>query len=574
MKKKIILMLVLIASFVCLLVITSSAASLSNFVDVKLTLTDGTETTGYMAKGSQWNGYQGYDRVTIYTDYADTSSTIAWENIEIFDMRESQIYTYDQTNGKVATGAYPQTLLGHPTNPVNVTHVYYPQGSVIIADTSFPKEKGWQVEYIWIPKSVKIIGKNAFNNSTTLTTVELEEGSQLENIQYYSFSGCSNLSSFEFPESLTTVGECAFYQSGISGKVVLPNAVTSVGDGAFRTTKVEALVFGDGEISIGYNVVGNDSTNNEYLKEIFVPIEATFKSTHLSQIWFGSQNTISFYVIADEGEDCSTFIETLKGTGRVTFATQKEIDAGTATSGYNAVIIEGYNKCKAFYNDTHAEDDDKLCTTDNYCSNCNVLMTEKLSEHDLKVTITYPNGYDKSGNKASVCQNSGCDYGDGKAESVDAIFDAVGYSTNDAQNALTGGFTVNHDAYDAYNGIAKFGIIIVNAKSFDEGEEFLNNGILNSEYGVQVEMTDTQYSVFNCSINDFDEARKSSLELIITLYIIDNDGNITYVQSESAYANTSDVGTKSFDSVNLSLVISNLPASATVAEGVSSGKEE
>jgi hypothetical protein len=38
------------------------------------------------------------------------------------------------------------------------------------------------------------------------------------------------------------------------------------------------------------------------------------------------------------------------------------------------------------------------------------------------------------------------------------------------------------------------------------------------------------------------------------LYIIDSDGNVFYVQSESDYANKTTVGGVIFDSVNLNLV--------------------
>ena len=87
-KNKITLTFLLVAIMCVIFALSVGAAALSKeFVDVKLTLVDGTETTGYLAKGGSWNGYQGYTRKTIYADYKDTSKTIAWDTVKIFDMR-------------------------------------------------------------------------------------------------------------------------------------------------------------------------------------------------------------------------------------------------------------------------------------------------------------------------------------------------------------------------------------------------------------------------------------------------------------------------------------------------------
>ena len=108
MRKKILLVALMVALFICVFAITVSAQSLSNFINVELTLNDGSEVEAYLTKGSTWSGYQGYSRVTIYADYTDTSKTISWSNVKVFDGRNSTIHTYDGTT-LTDTGAYAQT---------------------------------------------------------------------------------------------------------------------------------------------------------------------------------------------------------------------------------------------------------------------------------------------------------------------------------------------------------------------------------------------------------------------------------------------------------------------------------
>lgn len=596
--KKLLVTLLLALSFVLVLTVSVSAESLSNFINVDLTLTDGTQTVGYLKRGSIWNNgrggiYQGYDRVTIYADYADASKTIPWSSVKVFDGRNSEICTYDGAT-LTKTGTYAQTLLGYPSGVSNVTHVYYPQGSLIIADNSFNKDKeGWNIEYLYVPKSIKEIGCGICKGETELTTVEFEKGSVLEEILGSAFNGCTSLSSInlidtsvkkiggtsstdeykdafrectsltaiELPETLELIGYNAFYLSGLSGTVKLPNSLITLAPGALLSTNIETVVLGAGAIEIGSNVLGTyQSSSNAYLKNVYIPIEATF--TNASEAWFACANTVNFYVIANEGEDTSAFIATLKSTGRFKFATQAEIDAGTAQSGYNAVIIEGYNKCDAFYEGLHNENDDHDCSTANKCTVCQKVVTEA-TEHKNSTVVKFENGYACDGVKIVGCTNEGCEVNE--KTTLSAIFEARGYSTNPDNTALNGGYAIIKDAYDEYKKVTgdslKFGIIIANANSFVDGTEMLDsNCTLTTKNGLQVEMND-EYTNFDCSIYNFNSETAEKLNLVICLYVIAPNGEISYIQADVSYANEIQIGTRSFDGITMNMVI-NKPVEA------------
>ena len=82
-----------------------------------------------------------------------------------------------------------------------------------------------------IPNSVTSIGDYAFYNCSSLTSVTIPNS--VTSIGSYAFSGCSGLTSITIPNSVTRIGNHAF--RGCSGltSLTIPNSVTSIGDRAF-----------------------------------------------------------------------------------------------------------------------------------------------------------------------------------------------------------------------------------------------------------------------------------------------------------------------------------------------------
>ena len=82
-----------------------------------------------------------------------------------------------------------------------------------------------------IPNSVTSIGNSAFYGCTGLTSVEIPNS--VTSIGDWAFGGCSGLTSVEIPNSVTNIGEAAFQRCSNLTSVTIPNSVTSIGFSVF-----------------------------------------------------------------------------------------------------------------------------------------------------------------------------------------------------------------------------------------------------------------------------------------------------------------------------------------------------
>ena len=212
------------------------------------------------------------------------------------------------------------------------------------------------------------------------------------------------------------------------------------------------------------------------------------------------------------------------------------------------------------------------------CATCNTICEEVVTDalgHEFDIAdgaivskIKYENGFDKNGTVYVKCLR--CD------ETSDSecapIFSAKGYSVNESGTALNGGYTVDLSLLKAYmevNGEVEFGVIIANANTFN-GSFFEKNAVNNSK-ALQV-VIDAEYSNFDCSIS-FGTTSNNTLELVICAYVIDENGNATFIQAQNDYALEATIGEQTFTKVTLDLVKANVPQ-APVAILPSTNDEE
>ncbi len=99
--------------------------------------------------------------------------------------------------------------------------------------------------------SITYIGEQAFRDCTNLSSVEFPE--TLTEIGDYAFSGCSALTGeLTIPDNVVTLGASAFTSCSGLTAVVIGNGVETIGDSAFQYCEnLTSVTFGENVVSIG-----------------------------------------------------------------------------------------------------------------------------------------------------------------------------------------------------------------------------------------------------------------------------------------------------------------------------------
>ena len=87
-------------------------------------------------------------------------------------------------------------------------------------------------------ENIDSVGYSSFNGCKNLTSVSLPN---LSFISQFAFKDCSSLTSFELNKNLKVIQADAFFDSGLTGDVVLPYGFESLGRSAFSGTKVSRM---------------------------------------------------------------------------------------------------------------------------------------------------------------------------------------------------------------------------------------------------------------------------------------------------------------------------------------------
>ena len=101
-----------------------------------------------------------------------------------------------------------------------------------------------------IPDSVTSIGDYAFYGCTSLTSITIPNS--VTSIGYYAFYNCTSLTSVTIPDSVTSIGYETFFNCTSLTSITIPDSVTSIGGSAFYgCTSLTSITIPDSVTSIG-----------------------------------------------------------------------------------------------------------------------------------------------------------------------------------------------------------------------------------------------------------------------------------------------------------------------------------
>ncbi len=114
-----------------------------------------------------------------------------------------------------------------------------------------------------IPNSVTSIGACAFLDCTTLTGVTI--GNSVASIGNQAFNYCTSLTAVIIPNSVTSIGVDAFLQCSSLTKLTIGSGVTSIADAAFQScSNLTSVYFQGNAPSLGSDVFGGDNNVTVY----------------------------------------------------------------------------------------------------------------------------------------------------------------------------------------------------------------------------------------------------------------------------------------------------------------------
>lgn len=520
MKKKILLIVTLVAVFACLLALSVFAENKIIKLSTLPTLAEiHADRDAYVSHLDAFDGNsygeKDSESVVVLSDLAETPTYYVFPSYYYIQSTKNYVYTqlpklnaaisavdstafadYKAVDDSYCGGSCKYLIRFEvPTyvtaiearakfeSSTNLKELYFPTHIVIDEETGLEKE----VAYV-----TSISGQNLFSSCSNLEYIHNSEflpGGLVEGNQD-GFAGCKSLKEIKIPETAKSIGLRCFNECSSLTEVTLPNGLTTLSKMAFANcTSLVTFRFGS-----GFNKFS--SPNNDYetflnsnkLKYVYLPASfaanVTATNNQFKNIFNNSQKATFFlvgsYDDALESRDKFKATNANKAYGNaeiVEFSPDVDYTTYADTLGYS-IIVYGYSACEAFYNGEHN-------VSEHY-------SLEYSGEEFLSTAI-----------KSKACAS--CTYKVDKSE-LGALFVSLGYSTN-GRGSVIQGFSINSDMLSAYEevlGEITYGVI---AAGDTREDKTVGADVFSFEKKVSHELSGSAYDYFQVMVNGIDESK-------------------------------------------------------------------
>ncbi len=198
-----------------------------------------------------------------------------------------------KTEGDIYIG---KILVGYSGTMPDDYNLNIKYGTTTVADSAFSNKS--KLTSITFPASVTTIGTNAFYSCTGLTELNLTS-SYITSIGNSAFAYCSKLAEIKWGTRLETIGNSAFQKCPLTNMLddfQIPKSVTSIGNNAFRDAKIT------GKLSVEEGSTLEKMPNYGFYSATPTEIDLPENVTTLDSLWCGS-NSNSWKGSGDTGAD-------------------------------------------------------------------------------------------------------------------------------------------------------------------------------------------------------------------------------------------------------------------------------
>lgn len=148
---------------------------------------------------------------------------------------------------------------------------------------------------VTVPNSVTSIGERAFYNSRGLKEINIPSG--VTRIENYTFYGCRQLSAITIPNTVTRIGNNVFSNCTALSSVTIPDSVTMIGNSVFTyCNNLSEVTIGSGITSIGQDAFSSDRITSLTINATTPPAidTGTFGSSYTYPIYVPSASVETY----------------------------------------------------------------------------------------------------------------------------------------------------------------------------------------------------------------------------------------------------------------------------------------